>query len=179
MRALSIGLGVLAGAIGLLVLAAFVFTLTNVKNFRVEGSAMYPTLASGAEVTVYRAAYARQAPSRGEVIAFHPPPPNDPRTTFLKRIVAVPGDTVEIRDGHVWLNSNQLDEPSIQQPTLPINRSFTQMTLAPNQLYVLGDNRRNSSDSRAWGPVSMQTVVGRAWLVYWPPSSWGFVSNQP
>jgi signal peptidase I len=174
----------------------FFFALRAVvQNFRVEGSSMVPSFLDGQYVLVNKAVYTHVSPGtlpgwvpilgggttsdrylfhqpqRGDVIVFHPPPPNDPSRDFIKRVVGVPGDTVDIRDGGVYVNGARIAEPFIQQPTFPINVRFSHVALGPNQYYVLGDNRGNSSDSRAWGPVTGDAIVGRAWLVYWPLSA--------
>jgi signal peptidase I len=174
----------------------FFFALRAVvQNFRVEGSSMVPSFTDGQYVLVNKAVYAHadsgtlpswvpllgggsgaarylfHPPERGDVIVFHPPPPNDPSRDFIKRVIGVPGDTVDVRQGHVYVNGEELTEPYIQQATLPINVRFAHVVLGPDQFYVLGDNRGNSSDSRAWGPVSSDEIVGRTWLVYWPLSA--------
>ncbi len=185
-----------------LVLAAlFFFALRAVvQNFRVEGSSMFPTFADGQYVLVNKAVYAHLSPStlptwmpgagtgparflfhppeRGDVIVFHPPPPNDPSRDFIKRVLGVPGDTVDILNSHVVINGNMLDEPYIHQPTLPLSPRFSHVVLGPDQYFVLGDNRGNSSDSRAWGPVGADAIVGRTWLVYWPLSAWKIAPNH-
>jgi signal peptidase I len=181
----------------------FFFALRAVvQNFRVEGSSMFPSFADGQYVLVNKAVYAHlnlqqlpgwlpfasrggeperflfSPPQRGDVIVFHPPPPNDPRRDFIKRVIGVPGDTVDIRQGHVYVNSGELSEPYIRQPTLPINVRFAHVQLGPNEYFVLGDNRGNSSDSRAWGPVSADEIVGRTWVVYWPFSALKVAPNH-
>ena len=122
--------------------------------------------------------YLFHQPERGDVIVFHPPPPNDPRRDFIKRVIGVPGDTVDVRQGHVYVNGGELSEPFIRQPTLPINVRFAHVVLGTDQFFVLGDNRGNSSDSRAWGPVSSDEIVGRTWLVYWPFDSIKLAPNH-
>jgi signal peptidase I len=182
----------------------FFFALRAVvQNFRVEGSSMVPSFLDSQYVLVNKAVYTHvdpgtlpswvpflgggtssdpylfHPPQRGDVIVFHPPPPNDPSRDFIKRVVGVPGDTVDIRDGGVYVNGARISEPFIQQPTFPINVRFTHVALGPNQYYVLGDNRGNSSDSRAWGPITGDAIVGRAWLVYWPLSAIKVAPNHP
>jgi len=174
----------------------FFFALRAVvQNFRVEGSSMVPSFLDGQYVLVNKAVYAHvdpgtlpgwvpflggnsgadrylfHPPQRGDVIVFHPPPPNDPSRDFIKRVIGVPGDTVDVRQGAVYVNGARISEPFIQQPTFPLNLRYTHDVLGPDQYYVMGDNRGNSSDSRAWGPVSGDAIVGRAWLVYWPLSA--------
>jgi signal peptidase I len=184
-----------------LALIFFLALRAVVQNFRVEGSSMYPSFVDGQYVLVNKAVYAHlssasvpawlplrsassgsarylfHAPERGAVIVFHPPPPNDPSRDFIKRVIGVPGDTVDVRQGHVFVNGAELSEPFIHQATLPLNVRFAHVTLGPDQYYVMGDNRGNSSDSRAWGPVSADAIVGRTWLVYWPVAAWKFAPN--
>ncbi len=181
----------------------FFFALRAVvQNFRVEGSSMVPTFLDGQYVLVNKAIYGHvhagtlpgwvpflgggttsdrylfHQPDRGDVIVFHPPPPNDPTRDFIKRVIGLPGDTVDVRDGSVFVNGARISELFIQQPTFPINVRFSHVTLGPNQYYVLGDNRGNSSDSRAWGPITGDSIVGRAWLVYWPLSEIKLAPNH-
>ena len=180
----------------------FFFALRAVvQNFRVEGSSMFPSFADGQYVLVNKAVYTHinpralpnwvplggsagpvrylfHPPERGDVIVFHPPPPNDPHRDFIKRVMGVPGDTIDIRQGHVYVNSAELSESYIRQPTLPINVRFAHAVLGPGEYFVLGDNRGNSSDSRAWGPVTADEIVGRTWLVYWPFSALKVAPNH-
>jgi signal peptidase I len=181
----------------------FFFALRAVvQNFRVEGSSMYPNFADGQYVLVNKGVYTHadsgslpgwvpflggsagsarylfHPPRRGDVIVFHPPPPNDPSRDFIKRVIATPGDTVDVRQGKVFVNGGEVVEPYIHQPTLPINARYTHVVLGADQFFVLGDNRGNSSDSRAWGPVSSDEIVGRTWLVYWPVSAWRVAPNH-
>jgi signal peptidase I len=171
----------------------FFFALRAVvQNFRVEGSSMYPSFTDGQYVLVNKVVYAHfrpgdipewapflrgngnaarylfHPPERGDVIVFHPPPPNDQHRDFIKRVIALPGDTVDIRQGHVFVNGAELSEPFIRQSTLPINALFAHAVLGPDEYYVMGDNRGNSSDSRAWGGIRSDSIVGRTWLIYWP-----------
>jgi signal peptidase I len=144
---------------------------------------MSPTVTDGQRVLVNKACYARvpssmpppwlpvlggsgsahypfHPPTRGDIIVFHPPPPKDPRSDFIKRVIGVPGDTVDIGQGHVVVSGAELNEPYIHQASLPINSRFTHLTLAPDQFFVLGDNRGNSSDSSSWGAVVGEDIVG-------------------
>ena len=110
-------------------------------------------------------------PHRGEIIIFSFPP--DPSRDFVKRVIGVPGDTVEMRAGTVYVNGERLDEPYITSPDLSNMAPFT---VPPESYFVLGDNRGVSNDSRAWdwchnGPpcaVPIDNLVGRAWVTYWP-----------
>jgi signal peptidase I len=111
--------------------------------------------------------FAIHPPHRGEVIVFHFP--EDPTRDFVKRVIGVPGDRVRIRDGEVFLNGSKLDEPYL---TAKGNSTTDMVELEEGEYFVLGDNRRGSNDSRNWGPVPEKNILGKVWLVYWPPSVW-------
>ena len=111
-------------------------------------------------------------PQRGDVIVFHSP--RDPGRDFIKRVVGVPGDVVEIRGEQVYVNGLPLEEPYIAAGPV---YSREAVTVAEDNFFVLGDNRNNSSDSHVWGSVPRVNIIGKAWLSYWPASQWGPVSN--
>jgi len=109
-------------------------------------------------------------PSRGDIIVFRFP--RDPSRDFIKRVVALPGERVEVKAGVVYVNGQRLDEPYIlENPTY----SRDSAVVPPNNYFVLGDNRNNSSDSHVWGPVPLENVVGRAWFTYWPWKEFGAI----
>ena len=112
-------------------------------------------------------------PRAGDIVVFHYP--KDPSRDFIKRVVAVPGDIIEIRAGLVFLNDEKLDEPYIKASPA---YSRERMVMPEGQFFVLGDNRANSSDSHVWGPVPIELIVGKAWLTYWPLKSWGSVQDH-
>jgi signal peptidase I len=170
-------------------LAVIVFLLiqTTVRNFKVDGSSMRPTLEGGQYLLVNKVVYfqintdrlsrilpfwkssnpsqrfAIHPPHRGEVIVFRFP--EDPSKDFVKRVIGLPGEEVEIRQGKVYINGDQLREPYL---TAADNSTRATLRLSDKQYYVLGDNRRSSNDSRIWGPVPEENVLGKVWLVYWP-----------
>ena len=109
-------------------------------------------------------------PNRGEVIIFHWP--RDPSRDFVKRVIGTPGDTVEIRLGQVFVNGHEIDEPYV---TYLDRRNEPPITVPPDSYFVLGDNRRHSSDSRDWGLVPADSIIGRAWVCYWPMNRIGIV----
>jgi signal peptidase I len=158
-----------------LLLAALMFLVINgiTARIRVEGLSMKPTLKSGSYVLVNRLAYRLGTPTRGDVIVFHYP--RDPDQEYIKRIIGLPGDRVEISKGDVRINGERLEEPYIVQPA----EYESALRVPRDQLFVLGDNRNNSSDSHQWGAVPMENVVGKAVLVYWPPEEWGIISHSP
>jgi len=145
-----------------------------VQSREVEGASMEPTFHTGERVLVNRMAYGGfREPQRGDVVVFHAWH-SAGEEDYIKRVVGLPGDVVEIRDGGVYLNGSRYDEPYLDQST----QSTLGPTVVPEGTYfVLGDNRGNSSDSRLFGPLPEGKIVGRAWLRYWPPEVAGFVGK--
>jgi signal peptidase I len=156
-----------------LVLSVALFLGINAITARVlvEGFSMRPTLDDQQYVLVNKIAYRSTLPEYGDIIVFHFPV--DPGQDFIKRVIGLPGDEVIIRDGTVILNGYSLNEPYIAAPPAYIG----QWTVPPGELFVLGDNRNNSSDSHSWGPVPLENVVGKAIFVYWPPPSWHIIEH--
>ena len=158
-----------------LILSVVLFVSINVisARIRVDGASMEPTLVSGEYVIVNRLSYRLGSPQRGDIIVFHFP--RDPKEEYIKRIVGLPGDEIEARNSAVYVNGQLLDERY-----LSVKTNYTGTWRVPEgQLFVLGDNRNNSSDSHDWGTVPMEYVVGKAILVYWPPPEWGLINQVP
>jgi len=154
-----------------LVLSVVLFVAINAVSarIRVDGSSMVPTLNNGQFVMVNRLAFKLGDPSHGDVVVFHYP--RDPQQEYIKRIIGLPGDIVVINNGHVYVNGQQLIEPYIAAAP----RSQGEWEIPENHVFVLGDNRNNSQDSRSFGAVSMENVIGKALFIYWPPTDWGSV----
>jgi signal peptidase I len=114
--------------------------------------------------------YDFRSPRVGDVIVFHPPdqPDSEP---YIKRVVAVAGDTVAVHDGRLWVNGKALDEPYVKE--YPILGEFAERVVPPGHVWAMGDNRNNSGDSRRFGPVAVGEIIGVAFAIYWPPSHWG------
>jgi signal peptidase I len=153
-----------------IVLAGLFYLAISLATARVvvEGPSMRPTLISGEWIVVSRLTYKLGSPRRGDVIVFLPPT-NAQTDDLIKRVIGLPGETVEIRAGSVWIDGKALDESYAVGPTVPDNR----WQLGAGQLFVMGDNRQLSLDSRSFGPISQRNVVGKAWVIYWPPEEWG------
>jgi signal peptidase I len=153
-----------------LALAVMFYALINLTTVRVvvDGPSMRPTLISGEWIIINRLAYKLGAPARGDVIVFLPPT-NAQTDDLIKRIVGLPGETVEIRGGGVYVNGVALGEEYAQGRSYPDNT----WVLGPDQLFVMGDNRELSLDSRSFGPIRMDGVVGKSLLIIWPPAEWG------
>ncbi len=179
----------------LLTLIIFLAVRAVVQNFKVEGASMEPTLHSGQYLLINKIGYAHLegtpayafvhpdsaqssdpgylfgGPQRGDIIVFRSPV--QPDKDFIKRVIGVPGDTVEIRGGQVYVNGSILDEPYIRdRPPYVAPRQV----VPPGHYFVLGDNRPNSSDSHVWGLVPADNIIGKAWVSYWPPNLWGVLA---
>lgn len=137
----------------------------------VDGVSMEPTLHNNQRVLVNRLAYKLGEPQRGDVIVFLYP--HDQTQEYIKRIIGLPGDHVQVRDGEVYINDQRLIEPYIAAAP----RYQSDWVIPEDTLFVLGDNRNNSHDSHNWGPVPMDLVVGKAMLIYWPPENWSLISH--
>ena len=182
----------------LIALILFIAVEASIQNFRVEGSSMDPTLESGQYLIVNKIIYASfelndvapyvpfvhendgpaertlfafHSPVRGEVVIFHYP--QNPERDFVKRVIGIPGDTIEIRRGDVYRNGDLLEEDYVTHDSA---RSYDPVTVSAGHYYVLGDNRRASNDSRDWGLVPADYIVGRAMFGYWPPQNLGLIN---
>lgn len=184
-----------------LILTAILYLMIHavVETKRVEGRSMEPTLQSGYHLIVNKAVYWRidpgeierlvsrkereeksasgafyifGAPQRGDVIVLRYP--KDTSRDFIKRVIAVPGDTVEIKQGRVYVNGQALDEPYVRDRP---NYYMQKQVVPPDNYFVLGDNRSNSLDSHVWGMLPADDIVGKAWILYWPLGKLGWVPN--
>jgi signal peptidase I len=157
----------------ILTLVIFFLIQTVVRNFKVVGTSMEPNLHNGQYLIIDKISYRLGEPQHGDVIVFEPP--NRPGEDYVKRVIALPGELVEIQNGRVLINNESLDELYIVRPG---SYSMQPRRVGPDELFVLGDNRNSSSDSRNWGMLSQDKVVGRAWISYWPPSQWGMIPRD-
>lgn len=147
-----------------LLLSAALFLVINALSarVRVDGFSMLPTLHDGEFVLVNRLAYRFDAPQRGDIVVFHFP--LDPKQDLIKRVIGLPGDTIGVQGGMVFVNNEPLNEPYIAQSPL-----YAGSWVVPSgHLFVLGDNRNDSSDSHSWGMLPFENIVGKAVLIYWP-----------
>jgi signal peptidase I len=179
-----------------LTLAIFLGVRSVVQNFRVEGASMEPTLQTGQYLLINKASYFHVegtpvdgvvptthqgstdylfgGPQRGDVVVFRAP--TQPDKDFIKRVIGLPGDTILVKNGQVMVNGQVVDEPYIHFPatyTYPFDGQPRQVP--DGNYFVLGDNRPNSSDSHLGWFVPVDNLVGKAWLSYWPPPSWGLM----
>jgi len=178
----------------LLTIAIFLAVRSVVQNFRVEGASMDPTLHTGQYLLINKVLYARAdgtllesvvpdrtpqdtpsfifgGPQRGEVIVFLSPGQTD--KDFIKRVIGLPGETIRIVNGQVFINGKPLDEPYI---THHASYDMESKVIPPGNYFVLGDNRPNSSDSHLGWFVPANNLIGKAWVSYWPPTDWGVMT---
>lgn len=166
-------LRVLGELVQTLLIAGVLFVGVNLltARIRVDGNSMEPSLHDGEFVVVNRLAYLGKEPQRGDIVVFRFP--LDPNRRFIKRVVGLPGDTVAARDGIIYVNGVPMDEPY----TSARPRYSGKWEVGEGELFVLGDNRNNSSDSQNWGNLDQEELVGKAVLVYWPPSEVGAIPH--
>ena len=155
------------------VIIALLINLLLAQATRVYGQSMEPNLHTDQRLVVEKISYNHWLPvrgsQRGDVVVFRVNPNSD---LLIKRVIGLPGDRVEIRAGQVFINGELLDEPYLNQPTYG---DYGPVDVPPLHIFVLGDNRGFSNDSRAFGPLPLDMVIGRAWFSYWPPDEWGLV----
>ena len=180
----------------ILALVVFFVIQISVQNFRVEGHSMKPTLDGGEYLMVSKLPYLRvdmqrlsnlvpfwqvdeprrkylpfaHPPDRGDVIVFRAP--TKPLKDFVKRVVGLPGERVEVRTGAIYIDGARLEEDYLSTTTfrgsMDCIPNSINCRLQPDRYFVLGDNRASSNDSRDWGPVPLENIVGKVWFVYWP-----------
>jgi len=155
-------------------LALLIFLLVRLiaQNFRIEGSSMEANLHNGQFLIVNKLVYYLHPPERGDVIVFQAP--DSPRKDYIKRVVGLPGEEVEIVDGQVFVNGLRLEESYIAEPG---TRSWGPEVVGDFEYFVLGDNRRNSRDSTNWGMLDGNAIIGKGWICYWPPQDFGLVPH--
>lgn len=157
--------------VGLIVFALFQAT---VGSFKVYGSSMLPTIEEGDYIMVSKASYFFGEPQRGDIIVLRSP--KNPNSDLIKRVIALPGDTVEIKDDTVFVNGAALVEPYTLEPP---HYLMLPEDIPNGQYFVLGDNRNNSSDSHRGWTVPRENIVGKAWITYWPPYRWNAIAHYP
>ena len=153
-------------AVVLIAVGVFFLLRVTVQSFVVVGSSMEPNLEDGQRLLVNKVLYQLREPQRGEIIVFHQP--DGGRVDLIKRIIALPGDTVEIKERTVYINDSAIDEPYIM--TAP-SYTMAKKEIPEGEYFVLGDNRNNSNDSHRWGTLTQENIIGKAWLSIWPPGS--------
>lgn len=166
-----------------LVIAASIFLIIYVflfRPFQVNGESMIPSFENKEYVLTNLISLRFQAPKRGDVIVFKSPTNSD--KDFIKRVIGEPGDKVSIKDGNVYVNGDLLDESSYLDQSVDTQpgqflKETQEISVTPDHFFVMGDNRMHSSDSREWGMVKSSEIIGKSWVVYWPPNHSRIIQN--
>lgn len=165
-----------------IVVSLAIFAVVYIFLFQphqVDGRSMEPNFHNSEYILTDKISYRINPPKRGDVVVFHSPA--DSQVDFIKRIIGVPGDTMKLVGGYLYLNGEKLDELYINDPGNVLAGRFLregqEIEVPPDSYIVMGDNRLHSSDSREWGPVTRSGIVGRAFFRYWPLAVFGPVSS--
>jgi signal peptidase I len=159
--------------IEIILVAIFVVAwFTAIQTFEVFQTSMEPNFHEGQRVIVFKAAYWSWLghPHRGDVIVLKAPAGAE--GDFIKRVIGIPGDSIEIIKGVTYINGVKLDEPYVKKS---FTYSYPKTVVPADSYFVLGDNRDISNDSHRWGVLDAKSVIGRVFVIYWPPQTWGFV----
>ncbi|MGE5398205.1 MAG: signal peptidase I [Chitinophagales bacterium] len=160
-----------------IIVAALILAVI-IRTFVIEGrvvpsESMYPTIQIGDRLMVNKFIYRFKEPQRGDIIVFNPPAYIKSEYDFVKRIVGLPGEKVEVKEGKVFINDQPLNEPYLSEP---LNYEFGPVVVPDNDLFVMGDNRNNSYDSHLWDQwLSSDRVIGKAFVLYWPVNHVGLL----
>ena len=154
------------------VVASFLIITFLYQPVRVEGTSMQPELRDQDRLFINKFAYHFENISRGDVVVFHYP--LDPSKSYIKRVIALPGDTLSIDEGRVFVNGKRVAEPYVPKRYRD-GRSVPEMVVPPHEYFVMGDHRSISSDSRDFGPVERNLIYGKAAFVYWPADNMGVI----
>jgi signal peptidase I len=165
-----------------IILIGLVYTLVNLATVRfyIEGPSMQPNFWAGQFLIVSRASYMLGNPQRGDIVVFDPPgddgTADDP--LLIKRLIGLPGDHMEFSNNQVIVNGTALNEPYIKEvcrvSSCSDGRTYD---LKADEYFFMGDNRNNSRDSRVFGPITKNRIIGEAIVRYWPPPDWGIVTR--
>lgn len=165
-----------------IVLALAIFMIAYLFLFqphKVDGHSMDPNFANGEYLLTDKLSYRFGQPERGDVVVFEAP--TNRRQDYIKRIIGLPGENISVKSGKVLINGHPLEEnylpDTFQTRAGVFLTEGATITLRPEEYMVFGDNRDNSSDSRSFGPIKRKDIVGRAWVVYWPPKEVGPIKS--
>ena len=155
-----------------LALVIFFAARATIQTYEVQQTSMEPNFFEGQRVVVNKVVYWFGEPQRGDVVIFKSP--NGDNEEFIKRVIGLPGDTVQIISGAVYVNGVKLDEPYV---TRSFTYSLARETVPADNYFILGDNRDISNDSHRGWFMPRENLIGKAWLLTWPPSDWGTVPD--
>ena len=152
----------------------FLILQATIQSFVVVEHCMEPEFYEGDRLLVNKVVYHFTAPDRGDVIILHPP--LAPNAIYIKRVIAIPGDSVEVKNGAVYVNGTRLEESYLTH--LPAY-TFDKIVVPADEYFVLGDNRNIANDSHKGWTLPRENIVGKVWLTFWPSSEWGLVVHYP
>ena len=152
------------------IIIALLINLFLAQATRVYGQSMEPNLHTDQRLVIEKVSYRFRSPQRGDIVVLKIR--ENSEELLIKRVIGLPGETIEVKDGHVFIDGQMLEEPYLSQPT---RGHYGPTTVPPAYVFVLGDNRGASNDSRSFGAIPMQNLVGHAWLSYWPVEDVGLV----
>jgi signal peptidase I len=189
--------GLISEVLGTVLPALLIVLVVNLflaQATRVEGQSMEPNIHNNQRLVVEKVSYRFHLPERGDIVVLKPPNwkplqldrsivawfctvlpldcGRDIADPLIKRVIGLPGETIEIRDGNVYIDGRLLDEPYLEQETYG---TLSPRVISPDHVFVMGDNRGASNDSRSFGEVALSSIIGRAWLRYWPAEDLGMV----
>jgi signal peptidase I len=151
---------------------------------QVNGQSMVPNFQDGEYLLTDKISYRVGEPERGDIVVFHAPEasqcPEGTGCDFIKRVIGLPGESVQVKDNHFYLNGQLLDEDYLPTDYVTKPGAYTQngpVTVPSNSYFVAGDNRSHSSDSRVWGAVPIDNIVGKVFFRYWPPMAMGKITH--
>ena len=158
----------------LIALAMFIGLRYTIEGYTVRYVCMMPNISDGDWIIVNKASYFFSDPNRGDIIVFNPPEKVHSDYPFIKRVIGLPGETIEIKDGKTFINGIPLEEEYIKEvPKYTMEKKFIPM----REYFVLGDNRNNANDSHSWGTVPRDYMIGKAIITYWPIDEWGITKH--
>ncbi|WP_227766682.1 signal peptidase I [Zhaonella formicivorans] len=158
-------------SIAIAVILAFVIRIFLFQPFYIPSGSMEPTLMIGDRIIVNKITYRFSEPKRGDVIVFKYP--LEPKRDYIKRVVGLPGETLEIKDGTLYINDRPTPEEYLP-PNVPL-ADYGPITIPKNAYFMMGDNRSNSQDSRFWGTLQRDYIIGKAVLIFWPLNRFGTI----
>ena len=158
----------------LIALAMFIGLRYTIEGYTVRYICMMPNINDGDWIIVNKASYFFSDPNRGDVIVFQPPEKIHSDYPFIKRVIGLPGETIEIRDGKIFINGIPLEEEYVKEvPKYTMEKKHIPI----KEYFVLGDNRNNANDSHSWGTVPRDHMIGKAIITYWPIDEWGTIKH--
>ena len=158
--------------LALFFVASYVLLEMTIPRSVVQSVSMQPTLIEDQRLVVSRLQYLFGNPQRGDIVVFQPPDAEPDSAPLIKRLIGLPGETISLRGGKVWIGNLRLEEPYVSEPCTPEACPEKTWELGANEYFMMGDNRNHSRDSRVFGAVQHSRLIGQAILRWWPPALW-------